>query len=59
VDWVIKTMRDPPEVCFDLPERLDIVSRKGQLHQILVNLVQNAADALASGQGRRGSSRPA
>ncbi|HIQ17068.1 MAG TPA: PAS domain S-box protein [Novosphingobium capsulatum] len=51
VDWVIKTMRDPPEVCFDLPERLDIVSRKGQLHQILVNLVQNAADALASGQG--------
>jgi two-component system sensor histidine kinase HupT/HoxJ len=50
-DWVIKTMREPPEVCFDLPERLDIVSRKGQLHQILVNLVQNAADALASGQG--------
>jgi len=45
-DWVVKALRDPPEVRFDLPDRLDIASRKGQLHQIVVNLVQNAADAL-------------
>jgi len=47
-DWVVKALRDPPEVRFDLPDRLDIASRKGQLHQIVVNLVQNAADALKS-----------
>ncbi|NBC35239.1 PAS domain-containing protein [Novosphingobium sp. FSY-8] len=46
-DWVVKTQRIKPEVTFDLPERLEITSRKGQLHQILVNLVQNAVDALA------------
>jgi C4-dicarboxylate-specific signal transduction histidine kinase len=45
-DWAVKTLRDPPEVRFDLPDELEITSRKGQLHQILVNLVQNAADAL-------------
>ncbi|EGD60624.1 PAS/PAC sensor signal transduction histidine kinase [Novosphingobium nitrogenifigens DSM 19370] len=45
-DWVVKALREAPEVRFDLPERMEIVSRKGQLHQILVNLVQNAADAL-------------
>lgn len=47
-DWVVKALREPPEVRFDLPDRLDIASRKGQLHQIVVNLVQNAADALKS-----------
>lgn len=52
-DWVVKTLRDPPEVRFDLPDELEITSRKGQLHQILVNLVQNAADALAGVPGGR------
>lgn len=45
-DWVLKALRNPPELRLDLPEKLDIASRKGQLHQILVNLVQNAADAI-------------
>jgi two-component system sensor histidine kinase HupT/HoxJ len=44
-------LRDPPELQCDLPETLEIASRKGQLHQILVNLVQNAADALKDKQG--------
>lgn len=50
-DWVLKALRDPPELQCDLPETLEIASRKGQLHQILVNLVQNAADALKDKQG--------
>ncbi len=50
-DWVLKALRDPPELQLDLPEKLDVTSRKGQLHQILVNLVQNAADALKGRDG--------
>jgi two-component system sensor histidine kinase HupT/HoxJ len=46
-DWVIKAQRIKPSVAFDMPERLDVTARKGQLHQIVVNLVQNAADVLA------------
>ncbi|MCB1390099.1 MAG: PAS domain-containing protein [Rhodobiaceae bacterium] len=46
-DWVIKAQRVKPCVRFDTPEKLEMVGLKGQLHQIIVNLVQNAADVLA------------
>ena len=46
-DWVIKTQRVKPSMRLDVPEQLEIRGRKGQLHQIIVNLVQNAADVLA------------
>ncbi|WP_322990999.1 ATP-binding protein, partial [Hoeflea sp.] len=46
VDWVIKTQRMKPAVILDVPDMLEIRGRKGQLHQIIVNLVQNAADVL-------------
>ena len=46
VDWVIKAQRMKPAVILDIPDRLEIRGRKGQLHQIIVNLVQNAADVL-------------
>ncbi|MCJ2182814.1 ATP-binding protein [Novosphingobium sp. 1949] len=46
-EWVAKAQRVKPRFTFDLPDPLDLVSRKGQLHQIAVNLVQNACDALA------------
>ncbi|MEQ8825387.1 MAG: ATP-binding protein [Filomicrobium sp.] len=46
-DWVVKTERTKPQVIFEMPDRLDVFGRKGQLHQVLVNLVQNAVDALA------------
>lgn len=46
-DWVVKTQRSKPEVAFDGPEELEVTSHKGQLHQIVVNLVQNACDAVA------------
>lgn len=45
-DWVIKTQRVKPAVRLDVPDQLEIRARKGQLHQIIVNLVQNAADVL-------------
>lgn len=46
VGWVTKAARNKPEVMFDLPEELAIVGRKGAVHQIIVNLVQNAVDVL-------------
>ncbi len=46
VDWVVKAERIKPALAFDLPEVLELEARKGHLHQIIVNLVQNAADVL-------------
>ena len=47
VSWVVKTTRVKPEVVLDLPDRLDVVGRRGPVHQIMVNLVQNAIDVMA------------
>jgi two-component system sensor histidine kinase HupT/HoxJ len=44
--WVVKSVRNKPKVNFDLPDSLEIVARKGHVHQILVNLVQNAVDVM-------------
>ena len=46
-DWVVKACRIAPQFRFELPDHLEITCRKGHLHQILVNLIQNACDALA------------
>ncbi|MHB1104462.1 MAG: sensor histidine kinase [Devosia sp.] len=46
VDWVVRAERVKPMVAFDMPEQLDITARKGYLHQVIVNLVHNAADVL-------------
>ncbi|WP_226632588.1 sensor histidine kinase [Novosphingobium profundi] len=45
-EWVAKAQRARPDFHFELPDPLDVTSRKGQLHQIAVNLIQNACDAL-------------
>lgn len=47
VQWVVKASRKKPEVNLDLPDTLTVYTRKGQIHQILVNLIQNAMDAMA------------
>jgi two-component system sensor histidine kinase HupT/HoxJ len=44
--WVVKSVRVKPKVQFDLPRSLEIIARKGHVHQILVNLVQNAVDVM-------------
>lgn len=47
VSWVVKTTRAKPEVVLDLPDRLEVIGRRGPVHQIMVNLVQNAIDVMA------------
>jgi two-component system sensor histidine kinase HupT/HoxJ len=44
--WVFKVGRNTPQVNYNLPEKLLIEGRKGHVHQILVNLVQNAVDVM-------------
>lgn len=46
-DWVVKAERIKPAIELDVPEPLEIVGRRGVIHQIIVNLVQNAVDVLA------------
>ncbi len=46
VQWVVKASRIKPEVDYRLPLELPVHGRKGQVHQILVNLAQNAVDAM-------------
>jgi two-component system, NtrC family, sensor histidine kinase HupT/HoxJ len=48
VQWVLKAERIKLEVQYQLPAKLKTVGRKGQLHQILINLIQNAADAMSA-----------
>jgi two-component system sensor histidine kinase HupT/HoxJ len=47
VSWVVKACRTKPVTSFDLPEPFEVVGRKGPVHQIIVNLVQNAVDVMA------------
>ncbi len=46
VQWVLRTNKVNPEVQYELPCNLEIESCKGQIHQVLVNLIQNALDAM-------------
>ncbi|MBR9882382.1 MAG: PAS domain-containing protein [Oceanospirillales bacterium] len=48
--WIIKESRAGIQVEEDLPERLKAVGHSGQIHQVVVNLIQNAADAVADSQ---------
>jgi len=46
VQWVVKAERVKPEVSFQIPDELEVNAHEGQIHQILVNLVQNAVDVM-------------
>lgn len=46
VDWVAKAGRSPLEVKLELPEELWVIGSKGAVHQVIVNLAQNAADVM-------------
>jgi two-component system sensor histidine kinase HupT/HoxJ len=52
-EWVIKASREKPEIEYDLPESCHITGRQGQVHQILINLVQNALDVMEGQQPMR------
>ena len=45
--WVEKSAKVKPKVVFDIPDHLETIGRKGAVHQIIVNLVQNAVDITA------------
>jgi two-component system sensor histidine kinase HupT/HoxJ len=45
-EWVIKASREKPELRYELPESCVVRGRQGQVHQILINLIQNALDVM-------------
>ncbi|WP_042444397.1 PAS domain-containing sensor histidine kinase [Azospirillum sp. B510] len=53
VAWVAKAQMPDLTVIFDLPDTLDIAGHPGHLHQVAMNLVQNAIDAMAGAAVRR------
>lgn len=46
LSWVLKAALQPPELLEDYPEKLALVNNEGYVHQILINLIQNALDAM-------------
>jgi len=44
--WVIKASTVKPEVFADYPDKLEIYNNEGYIHQVLINLIQNAIDAM-------------
>ncbi len=53
VQWVLKAERIKPDVHYQLPTKLKMIGRKGQLHQVLINLIQNASDAMEKSEQQR------
>jgi len=47
VQWAGKGGRRSVSIDMDLPEELQVRGHSGQIHQVFVNLVQNAIDAMA------------
>jgi len=45
-EWVSKAQRKSPQLRIEVDENLEIYGYKGYLHQVLINLLQNAADAV-------------
>lgn len=44
--WVLNARRVKPKIIYQLPSDMHVTGRKGEVHQILVNLVQNAFDVM-------------
>jgi two-component system sensor histidine kinase HupT/HoxJ len=53
VQWVCKATADQFEVNLSLPSSLEVMGSPGQLQQVVMNLVQNAADATENSRERR------
>ncbi len=46
VRWVNRGTRRPVKIDYDMPDSLAVIGHKGTVHQILMNLVQNAIDVM-------------
>jgi two-component system sensor histidine kinase HupT/HoxJ len=44
--WIIKESNRPVQVDLNLPPQLMALGHSGQIHQVIVNLIQNAVDAM-------------
>ena len=53
VQWAAKGRNSATDITLDLPAALYAPGHAGQLHQVLVNLVENALDAVADSQDAR------
>ncbi|MGA0562824.1 sensor histidine kinase [Ancylobacter sp. VNQ12] len=53
LDWVAKARASEIETLVDVPEGLEAVGHPGHVHQVLMNLVQNAVDAMEDRPVRR------
>ena len=46
IHWVTHSARIKPKLITHLPKKLNITANEGYIHQILINLLQNALDAI-------------
>lgn len=46
ISWVLKASSVKPEIITNIPGQLELVNNEGSVHQILINLFQNAVDAM-------------
>ena len=53
LDWVAKAQKHAVETSVTLPEGLAVVGHPGHLHQMAMNLIQNAVDAMEGCPERR------
>lgn len=51
--WVLKTVASEPEIVTEFPEELKLFNNEGYVHQILINLIQNAVDAISKQKNGR------
>ncbi|EAR61938.1 ATP-binding protein [Neptuniibacter caesariensis] len=51
--WIIKESKRPIEVVENIPEQLSAFGHSGQIHQVVVNLIQNAVDAMEGSSTQR------
>ncbi|MCV6611980.1 MAG: ATP-binding protein [Amphritea sp.] len=51
--WIIKESRAPVEVIDNVPDQLTAFGHAGQIHQVVVNLIQNALDAMTDSETKR------
>ena len=47
VTWVMKAKSSKPRLVTNMPKQLVLLNSEGHVHQILINLIQNAIDTLA------------